>query len=219
MRLKSRQWNSPLAHKPLVVSHGSWLSYFGSGWYSSCKDILFVSLKILLHWHFGLLAIFFRIHLITILYLIWKRKNTFLHPLLVMVCYLASVFHSWYPGGITLLMVQGYSLLSLSIMIASACLSWSDFSFVPAWCVLWCFLYPLLDSGFSLYVAKRALSTLSCLRYISSVLFHFGVLPPYGYLLAPVTFSIAKLRQADYRKYRMVLFASQKDWQPSALYI
>lgn len=145
--------------------------------------------------------------------------NNFLHHLLVMVCYLASVFHSCYSGGITLLMVQGYSLLSLFILIASACLSCSDFLFVPAWCVPWCFLYPLLDSGFSLYVAKRALSTLSCLRYISSVLFHFGVLPPYGYLLAPVTFSIAKLRQADYRKYRMLLFASQKDWQPSALYI
>lgn len=133
-----------------------------------------------------------------------------MHPLLVMVCYLASVFHSWYPGGITLLMVQGYSLLSLSIMIASACLSCSDFSFVPAWCVPWCFLYPLLDSGFSLYVAKRALSTLSCLRYISSVLFHFGVLPPYGYLLAPVTFSIAKLRQADYRKYRWLYLLHKK---------
>ena len=130
----------------------------------------------------------------------------------------ASVFS---PGArlASLTGCKGYSLLSLFILIASAYLSCSDFLFVPAWSVPWRFLYPLLDSGFSLYVAKRALSTLSCLRYISSVLFHFGVLPPYGYLLAPVTFSIAKLRQADYRKYRMVLFASQKDWQPSALYI
>lgn len=129
--------------------------------------------------------------------------NNFLHHLLVMVCYLASVFHSWYSGGITLLMVQGYSLLSLFILIASACLSCSDFLFVPAWCVPWCFLYPLLDSGFSLYVAKRALSSLSSLRYISSVLFRLGVL--LVILLSPWLlshFSIAKLRQADYRKYR-----------------
>ena len=66
---------------------------------------------------------------------------------------------------------------------------------------------------------KRSIVRTLLLTLHISVLFHFGVLPPYGYLLAPVTFSIAKLRQADYRKYRMVLFASQKDWQPSALYI
>ena len=135
-----------------------------------------------------------------------------------MVCYLASVFHSWYSEASLYRWYRDILCFHCPLLLHHHALTLGFLRQAFMVCP-WFLSIPLLDSGFSLYVAKRALSTLSCLRYISSVLFHFGVLPPYGYLLAPVTFSIAKLRQADYRKYRMVLFASQKDWQPSALYI
>ena len=94
----------------------------------------------------------------------------------------------------------------------------SDFSFRLSWSVRGFSLFHCWILDFCCFMQFRIVLTLLLSLHIS-VLFHFGVLPPYGYLLAPVTFSIAKLRQADYRKYRMVLFASQKDWQPSALYI
>ena len=63
----------------------------------------------------------------------------------------------------------------------------------------------LSDAGFRIVIVwyKGALSSLSSLRYISSVLFRLGVL--LVILLSPWLlshFSIAKLRQADYRKYR-----------------
>lgn len=63
----------------------------------------------------------------------------------------------------------------------------------------------LSDAGFRIVIVwyKGALSSLSCLRYISSMLFRLGVL--LFILLSPWLlshFSIAKLRQVDYRKYR-----------------
>ena len=63
----------------------------------------------------------------------------------------------------------------------------------------------LSDAGFRIVIVwyKGALSSLSFLRYISSMLFRLGVL--LVILLSPWLlshFSIAKLRQADYRKYR-----------------
>ena len=63
----------------------------------------------------------------------------------------------------------------------------------------------LSDAGFQIFIVwyKGALSSLSSLHYISSVLFRLGVL--LFILLSPWLlshFSIAKLRQADYRKYR-----------------
>lgn len=66
-------------------------------------------------------------------------------------------------------------------------------------------IFFLSDAGFRIVIVwyKVALSSLSSLRHISFVLFCLGVL--LVILLSPWLpshFSIAKLRQADYRKYR-----------------
>ena len=71
----------------------------------------------------------------------------------------------------------------------------------------------LSDAGFGIVIVwyKGALSSLSCLRYISSVLFRLGVL--LVILLSPWLlshFSIAKLRQADYRKYRCTICVTKR---------
>ena len=109
-------------------------------------------------------------------------------------------------------------MLSLFILIASACLSCSDFLFVPAWYVPWLFPFPLLDSGFHCLLQKEHCPhSLAYATYLCAVPLWCSS----AIRLSPGSCHIfhCKVKASRLPKISLALFASQKDWQPSTLLV
>ena len=81
------------------------------------------------------------------------------------------------------------------------------------------FSYPMLDSGLSLFDTKEhcphSLAYATYLPCCSALVFSSS----YCYLLASVPFFHCKVKASRLPKISLALFASQKVWQPSTLFI
>ena len=90
---------------------------------------------------------------------------------------------------------------------------------MPAWRVLWLFLIRCWIPDFHCLIQRSIVLTLLLTLHI------FHAVPPWCsprhiiISLAPVPFFHCKVKASRLPKISLALFASQKDWQPSTLFI